>query len=116
MKVILNYLFAGRGPLIATLLIFGSVFPITVQSQDKECKGKIDNAGISGIFKSPSYPIYTSTQCDNTTLNISASSDLVIYMYFEKIIYSILELMYSEKSIYRSTNKVNLVWTDKKNT
>ena len=45
------------------------------------CTGKIDTAGTSGIFTSPSYPTYTQSQCANTTLISLSSATLVINMY-----------------------------------
>lgn len=45
------------------------------------CNGKIDTAGVSGIFVSPSYPTYTQSRCTNTTLTSLTASNLVIHMY-----------------------------------
>ncbi len=44
--------------------------------------GQIDHfGGVSGVFKSSSYPSYTQTQCANTTLSSLKDSNLVIYMF-----------------------------------
>ncbi|CAF4600407.1 unnamed protein product, partial [Rotaria sp. Silwood1] len=72
-KVVANYLFVEYQCLPT---------PTIVQNSVDLCTGQInDVAGNSGIFKSPSYPSYTQTQCPNVTLGTVAGSDLIIFMY-----------------------------------
>ncbi len=56
--------------------------PTVASNKGDLCQGKIDHAaGVSGLFKSLTYPTYTPEQCANNTLSSLSSSNLVIYMY-----------------------------------
>ncbi len=50
-------------------------------TNDDICTAKLDTAGVSGILRSTTYPVYTQSQCLNVTLNLLTGSNLVIHMY-----------------------------------
>ena len=56
--------------------------PAVVPNSLELCTNQINQfGGVSGVLKSSSYPSYTQTQCENTTVNSFDDSNLVVYMY-----------------------------------